>query len=52
LAGNREAVYQAIALDPLTGAVLTLDRIRAMTDELFAAHAAYLPEALKPAAMS
>jgi alpha-galactosidase len=52
LAGDREAVYQAIALDPLTGAVLTLDRIRAMTDELFAAHAAYLPEALKPAAMS
>ncbi len=49
LAGDRAAVYQAIALDPLTGAVLTLDRIRAMTDELFAAHADYLPEALRPA---
>jgi alpha-galactosidase len=48
--GNREAVYQAIALDPLSGAVLTLDRIRAMTDDLFAAHAAYLPAALRPVA--
>jgi alpha-galactosidase len=52
LAGDREAVYQAIALDPLTGAVLTLDRIRAMTDELLAAHAAQLPEALRPAGTS
>jgi alpha-galactosidase len=47
LAEDREAVCQAIALDPLTGAVLTLDRIRAMTDDLFAAHAASLPEALR-----
>jgi alpha-galactosidase len=48
LSGEREAVYRAIALDPLTGAVLTLDRLRAMTDELFAAEAAWLPEALRP----
>ena len=42
ITGNREHVYQAVALDPLTGALLTLDEIHAMTDELFDAHAAYL----------
>lgn len=42
ITGKREHVYQAIALDPLSGALLTLDEIHAMTDELFAAHAAYL----------
>jgi alpha-galactosidase len=52
LEGDRAKVYQAIALDPLTGAVLTLERIRAMTDELFAAHAAYLPESLEPAGVA
>lgn len=40
----RDHVYHAIMLDPLTGALLTLDQIRAMTDELFTAHAAFLPE--------
>jgi alpha-galactosidase len=39
----RDHVYQAIMLDPLTGALLTLDEIRAMTDELFSAHASLLP---------
>lgn len=52
LEGDRAKVYQAIALDPLTGAVLTLDRLRAMTDELFAAEAAWLQEALRPVAVS
>jgi hypothetical protein len=33
--------------DPLTGAMLTLDQIRAMVDDLFAAHKAYLPEELQ-----
>jgi alpha-galactosidase len=42
LTGNREHVYHAIMLDPLTAAQLTLDQIRAMTDELFAAHAPLL----------
>lgn len=37
LEGNREAAYQAIQLDPLTGAVLSLREIRAMTDEMLAA---------------
>ncbi|MGN6032839.1 MAG: alpha-glucosidase/alpha-galactosidase [Thermomicrobiales bacterium] len=42
ITGKREHVYQAIALDPLAGALLTLDEIHAMTDDLFAAHAGYL----------
>ena len=42
--GNREQVYQAIMLDPLTAAVLSLPQIRAMVDELFAAEAAWLPD--------
>ena len=37
LTGNREHVYHAVMLDPLTGALLTLEQIRAMIDELFAA---------------
>ncbi len=28
-------IFQAIALDPLTAAVCSLDEIQAMTDELF-----------------
>jgi alpha-galactosidase len=40
--GNREHVYHAIMLDPLTAAVLTLPQIRAMVDELFIAEAAWL----------
>jgi alpha-galactosidase len=42
LTNAREHVYHAIMLDPLTSAVLTLDEIRAMTDELFTAHAPFL----------
>ena len=44
LTGDREHVYHAVMLDPLTGALLTLEQIRAMVDELFAAEAAWLPE--------
>jgi alpha-galactosidase len=40
--GSRAAVEQAIALDPLTSALLTLDQIRAMTNELMEAHATLL----------
>jgi len=43
LESNPESVFQAMALDPLTGAVGTLDEIRAMTAELLAAHAQWLP---------
>lgn len=42
--GDKEHIYHAIALDPLTAAVCTLDEIGAMTDELFAANARYLLE--------
>jgi len=44
LEGNRQAALQAVALDPLTAAVCTLDQIRDMVDECFAASAAYLPQ--------
>ena len=43
LTGEREHVHHAIMLDPLTSAVLTLEQIRAMTDELLHAEAAWLP---------
>jgi alpha-galactosidase len=33
-------------MDPLTSVHCTLEQIRAMTDELLAAHAALLPDAL------
>ena len=42
--GDRRYVYQAIQLDPLTGALLTLDQIRSMVDELFAAEKEWLPQ--------
>ncbi len=50
LTGDRGHAYHAVMLDPLTSALLTLDQIRAMTDELFAAHAQYLPQFNMPVA--
>lgn len=44
LEGDRDLVYAAVALDPLTGALLTLPQIRQMVDELFAAEAPWLPQ--------
>jgi alpha-galactosidase len=44
LSGDREHVYHAVMLDPLTGALLTLKQIRTMVDEIFAAEAAWLPD--------
>ncbi|MBI5305293.1 MAG: alpha-glucosidase/alpha-galactosidase [Chloroflexi bacterium] len=38
LTHDREKVYQAAMLDPHTSAELTLDQIRALCDDLFAAH--------------
>ena len=35
LEGNKKKIFQAIALDPLTAAVCSLDEIQAMTDEMF-----------------
>ena len=43
LEGDRNAIYQAVALDPLTGTRLRLDEVRQMVDELIAAEADYLP---------
>jgi alpha-galactosidase len=50
LSGNREHVYHAIMLDPLTATVLTLPQIRSMVDDLFAAEAAWLPAFSRAAA--
>jgi alpha-galactosidase len=47
LTGRREHVYHAVMADPLTSALLTLDQITAMVDELFLAHKAYLPPELQ-----
>jgi alpha-galactosidase len=44
LTGNTEAVYHAAMLDPLTGAVCTLDQIRAMVSEMLEAQAQWLPQ--------
>lgn len=41
--GRRDAVYQAVALDPLTAAVCTLPQIHAMVDEMIAAQRQWLP---------
>ena len=46
LTGDRQHVYHAVDLDPLTSALLTLEEIRSMTDELLHAHAILLPGAL------
>ncbi len=42
--GNPKLVYQAIAHDPLTAAVLSLSEIRSMVDEMLAANLPYLPQ--------
>lgn len=44
LTGNKRLVFQAIAHDPLTAAVLSLQEIQDMVDELFAAQSKYLPQ--------
>jgi alpha-galactosidase len=41
--GDRELVHAAVALDPLTGALLTLPQIHEMTDRMLEAEAAWLP---------
>jgi alpha-galactosidase len=44
LTGNTEAVYHAVMLDPLTGAVCTLDQIRSMVGDLLEAQKQWLPQ--------
>jgi len=43
LEGDRDAAHQAVKLDPLTAAELTLAEIHEMTEDLIEANAAYLP---------
>ena len=42
--GDRHKVFQAIAFDPLTSAVLGLREIQEMTDEMFKQNKDYLPQ--------
>jgi alpha-galactosidase len=44
LEGDPEKAMQAIAMDPLAGAVLTLDEIRRMTHEMLEAQRQWLPQ--------
>jgi alpha-galactosidase len=41
---SRDLVYTAVSLDRLTGSLLSLDQIRAMTDEMIETQARWLPE--------
>lgn len=51
LTGDVQHVYHAVALDPLTAALLTLPQIRAMVSELLHAEAPWLPDAFQPPAV-
>ena len=44
LEGDRDALYQAIMLDPLTSAVLSLQETREMVDEMLEAQREWLPQ--------
>src|SRR5262249_32920114 len=44
LTRKREHVYPAAMLDPHAAAELDLDQIRALVDELLAAHGAWIPQ--------
>jgi alpha-galactosidase/6-phospho-beta-glucosidase family protein len=41
---SRELVRVAVSLDRLTSSLLSLDQMRAMTDEMIAAQQRWLPE--------
>lgn len=42
--GDPRKVFHAICFDPLTSAVLSLEEIQMMTDEMFAANRDWLPQ--------
>jgi len=44
LTGDKKMAAQAVMLDPLTAAVLTLEKIQAMVDEMFEAEKKWLPQ--------
>ncbi len=54
LTGNRRLIYQAVALSPLSAAVLSLAEIQQMVNDLFEVNESYLPPAFekKPVAMA
>lgn len=47
LEGQRKCVYHAAMLDPLVSALLDLDQVWALVDDLLAAHGDRIPEALR-----
>jgi len=46
LEGRREYIYHAAMLDPLVSALLDLDQVWALVDDLLDAHGEYVPESL------
>ncbi len=44
LTGRKDAIYQAAMLDPHTAAELSIDKIKALCDELIEAHGEWLPK--------
>ncbi|OZB91241.1 alpha-galactosidase [Paenibacillus sp. XY044] len=44
LTGDPRKVFHAVCFDPLTSAVLSLDEIKSMVDEMFEANREYLPQ--------
>ena len=47
LEGRRDHVYQAALLDPNTAATLPVRKIRALVDDLIAAHGDLLPVGIR-----
>jgi alpha-galactosidase len=41
---RKDRIYQAAMLDPHTAAELTIDQIRALCDDLIAAHGCWMPK--------
>jgi alpha-galactosidase/6-phospho-beta-glucosidase family protein len=41
---NRKLLYQAIGCDPMANMVLTLDKLKAMTDELLEANSEFVAD--------
>lgn len=43
LTGNKDLIYQACYFDPMSSAILSLEEIRKMVDEMFVEHEGWLP---------
>jgi alpha-galactosidase len=48
LEGDREALFQAVALDPLTAALLPLEKIHQLTNEMYQALLPWMPQFQTP----